>query len=410
MSNEAPGETPGHKPFWLARSTRTIFFFAGVLTVAGIYLSFQVPISVFPETNFPRVVIGVDNGVMPVEQMQVTITRPIEDAVNAVPGLQTVRSTTSRGSAEVSLFFDWNVDMVRSLQLVDAALSKVEQTLPPTARITTNRLTFATFPILGYSLTSDTVPQTRLWEIATYHLKPPLNRVSGVSTVVVQGGQVPEFHVVPNLALMASSGVTITDLLNAIQASNIVDSPGLYEANHQLILGLVGAQVHDAEALGQLVVKTTPAGAPVRIADVATIEKSVEPIYTAVTANGKSAVLLNIARQPSSNTVAVADAVAAQVKELEKQPAARREACALLRSVATGARQHLQRARRHLHRPPARLCHPVPISARLDFVAHRGAGHSGDHRHHHHRAQDAGPELQPDDARRACGGDWPSDR
>ena len=200
---------------------------------------------------------------MPVEQMQVTITKPIEDAVNSVPGLMTVRSTTSRGSAEISLFFDWNQDMFRSLQLVDAALSKVEQTLPATAKITTNRLTFATFPILGYSLTSDTVPQTRLWEIATYDLKPPLNRVEGVSTVTVQGGQVPEFHVVPNPALLQLSGVTIPDLVNAIQASNIVDSPGLYEANHELILGLVGAQVHDAEQLRQLVVKTTPAGTPV---------------------------------------------------------------------------------------------------------------------------------------------------
>ncbi len=259
---------------------------------------------------------------MPVEQMEVTITRPIEDAVNSVPGLATVRSTTSRGSAEVSLFFDWNVDMYRSLQLVDAALSKVEQTLPSTTRITTNRLTFATFPILGYSLTSDTIPQTRLWEIATYDLKPPLNRVSGVSTVTVQGGQVPEFHVVPNLALLAAAGVTVSDLVNAIQASNIVDSPGLYEANHQLILGLVGAQVHDADQLRHLVVKTTPAGAPVRIADVATVEQATLPVYTAVTANGKQAVLLNIARQPSSNTVAVADAVAAQVAQLrQKLPA-----------------------------------------------------------------------------------------
>ncbi len=319
MSNVPPGPAAGEKPFWLARSAYTVFFFAGVLTIAGIYLSLQVPISVFPETNFPRVVIGIDNGVMPVEQMQVTITKPIEDAVNAVPGLRTVRSTTSRGSAEVSLFFDWNEDMYRSLQLVDAALSKVEQTLPPTARVTTNRLTFATFPILGYSLTSDTIPQTRLWEIATYDLKPPLNRVAGVSIVIVQGGQVPEFHVVPNLALLQAAGVTIPDLVNAIQASNIVDSPGLYEANHQLILGLVGAQVHDADHLRQLVVKTTPAGAPVRVADVATVEQATMPVYTTVTANGKDAVLLTIARQPASNTVAVADAVAARVAQLRQK-------------------------------------------------------------------------------------------
>ena len=304
--------------FWLARSTRTIFFFAAVATLAGAYLAFQVPISVFPDTNFPRVVIGVDNGVMPVEQMEVTITRPIENAVNSVPGLETVRSTTSRGSAEVSLFFDWNEDMVRQLQLVDAALSKVQQTLPQTARITTNRLTFATFPILGYSLTSDMLPQTQLWEIATYQLKPALNRVAGVSTVLVQGGQVPEFHVVPNLALLASSSVTISDLLNAIQASNIVDSPGLYEENHQLILGLVGAQVHDVDQLRELVVKTTASGAPVRVGDVATVAQATMPVYTTVTANGKPSVLLTIARQPSSNTVAVADAVAAQVSELRR--------------------------------------------------------------------------------------------
>ncbi|HEU5352528.1 MAG TPA: efflux RND transporter permease subunit [Terracidiphilus sp.] len=310
---DAPG---GDRPFWLSRSTRTIFFFAAVLTIAGVYLALQVPIAVFPQTNFPRIVIGVDNGVMPADQMQVTITRPIENAINSVPGLVTVRSTTSRGSAEVSLFFDWHQNMIQELQLVDAALGKVEQTLPSTVRITTNRLTFATFPILGYSLTSDTVPQTRLWEIATYDLKPPLNRVPGVSTVTVQGGQVPELHVIPNLAQLQASNVTVTDLVNAIQASNIIDSPGLYEANHQLILGLVGAQVHTAGELRQLVVKTTTGGAPVRVEDVAQVVPSTMPVYTTVTANGKNAVLLNLARQPSSNTVAVADAVAAQVAEL----------------------------------------------------------------------------------------------
>ena len=141
--------------FWLADFSTPVFFFLAALTLAGVYAAFQVPISVFPDTNFPRVVIGVDNGVMPVEQMQVTITKPIEDAINSVPGLVTVRSTTSRGSAEISLFFDWNADMFRTLQLTDAALSKVQQSLPATARITTNRLTFATFPILGYALTAD---------------------------------------------------------------------------------------------------------------------------------------------------------------------------------------------------------------------------------------------------------------
>jgi CzcA family heavy metal efflux pump len=308
---------PTAEGYWLARSVRTILFLSVVLTLTGVYAFFRTPIAVFPETNFPRVVIGVDNGVMPVEQMQVTITKPIEDAVNSVPGLETVRSTTGRGSAEVSLFFDWSVDMFHTLQLVDAALGKVQQTLPATAKITTNRLTFATFPILGYSLTSDKLSQTDLWDLATYTLKPPLNRVAGVSTVTIQGGQVPEFHVVPNLARLQAAGVTILDLANAIQNSNIVDSPGLYEQDHQLVLGLVGAQAHDIEGLKGLTVKTAVSGAPVHVSDVADVVEGTMPVYTAVRADDQPAVLLNIARQPSSNTVAVADGVAAQIAALQ---------------------------------------------------------------------------------------------
>jgi multidrug efflux pump subunit AcrB len=318
-TQESARETATAEPqpgFWLARNTHTIFFIAFALIAAGAYAFFQTPIAVFPDTNFPRVVIGVDNGIMPVEQMQVTVTQPIEDAVNSVPGLQTVRSTTSRGSAEVDLFFQWSVDMFRTLELVNSAVSRVQQALPATARITTNRLTFATFPILGYSLTSNRLSQMQLWELATYTLKPPLNRVEGVSTVTVQGGQRPEFHVVPNLAKLQAAGITILDLTNAIDNSNIIDSPGLYQENHELVLALVGSQAHDIAGLKQLTVKTSHDGAPVRIGDLAAVIEAPLPVYTDVSANGHPAVLLNITRQPSSNTVAVADAVAAAVAQL----------------------------------------------------------------------------------------------
>ncbi len=319
MPSDSSARIPGQSdPFWLPRWLRAIVFVACVLTAAGIFGFFRTPIAVFPETNFPRVVIGVDNGVMPVDQMQVTITKPIEDAVNSVPGLETVRSTTSRGSAEVSLFFDWSVDMFRTLELVNAEISRVQQELPTTAKITVHRLTFATFPILGYSLTTKnpSMSQSDLWELATYVLKPPLNRVDGVATVTVQGGQVPEYHVVPNLARMQESGVTILDLANAIGVANTIDSPGLYAENHQLVLTLVGSQAHDLEGLRQLTVKATASGAPVRVADLAEVVRAPQPVYTFVSANGKPAVLLNIARQPSSNTVAVANGVAAEVAQL----------------------------------------------------------------------------------------------
>ena len=310
------GRTKDGQSFWITQNATTILFFIIVLSAAGLYLAGKIPISVFPDTNFPRVVIGVDNGVMPVDQMQVTITKPIEDAVNSVPGLMTVRSNTSRGSAEVSLFFNWNVDMFHTLQLVDAALSKVRQTLPITAVITTNRLTFATFPILGYSLTSDTVPLTKLWEVATYDLKPSLNRVDGVSDVVVQGEQIPNFEVTPEPSKLVAAGVTVSDVLNAVQLTNVIDSPGLVQTQHELVLGLIGAQVHDAYQLGQVIIKNTASGIPIRVSDVAAVRESIEPVYTMVRAGGKPAILLNIARQPTSNTVEVADLVSAEVERL----------------------------------------------------------------------------------------------
>ena len=310
--------TPGAQDdsYWYTRYAKSVVFLIIVLACVGAYLAFTIPVSVFPTTNFPRVVIGVDNGVMPIDQMMVTITRPIEEAVNSVPGLQDVRSITSRGSAEIDLFFDWHVDMVQTLQLVDAALTRVRSNLPATANVETHRLTFASFPIIGYSLTSGTMPQTQLWELATYDLKPRLNRLNGVATVVVQGGQEPEFHVTPDPAKMLAANVTVTDILDAVKRTNLIDSPGLLEQNHQLYLGLVNGQVRDPEQIGQIVVKNTQTGIPIRIQDVSTVAPGVKPVYTVVTASGKPAVLLNISRQPDSNTVDVAKAVHAEVERI----------------------------------------------------------------------------------------------
>ena len=301
---------------WFERHSRPIIFFTLALALVGGYLAFAIPVSVFPSTDFPRIVIGVDNGVAPIDQMLVTVTKPIEEAVNSVPGLQNVRSITSRGSAEVDLFFDWKSDMVQTLQRVDAVVARLQSELPPSAKVDTHRLTFAAFPIIGYSLTSDTVPPERLWEIATYDIKPRLNRLDGVATVIVQGGRVPEFEVTPDPALLSVAGVTVTDVLDAIRRTNLIDSPGLIESDHQLVLGLVSGQVRSAEQLGKIVVKTLPSGVPIRIADVAAVAPSVAPVYTVVTANGKPAVLLNVNRQPDSNTLQVANEVHDLIRQL----------------------------------------------------------------------------------------------
>jgi len=310
--------TNGESSYWFSRHSRSILVLSITLAILGIYVAFTIPVSVFPDTNFPRILIAVDNGVMPIDQMMVTVTRPLEEAVNSVPGLQQVRSITSRGSAEIDLFFDWNVDMFQTLQYVNAALSSAQRELPASAKVEARRMTFASFPILGYSLTSDTVPQTQLWEIATYELKPRLNRLDGVARVLVQGGQEPEFHIVPDPAKLLQASVTVSDLLEAVRRTNLIDSPGLLERNHQLYLGLISGQVRDPQQIAATVIKTTAAGVPVRVGDVAKVEPAVRPLYTIVTANGKPAVLLSINRQPESNTVQVADEVNAEVESLRK--------------------------------------------------------------------------------------------
>jgi len=301
---------------WFQRLSRPILFLIVTLMLVGGYLAFTIPVAVFPNTDFPRIVIGIDNGVMPIDQMLVVITRPVEEAVNSVPGLQKVQSITSRGSAEVDLFFDWTSDMILTLQRVDAVVARLQSELPPTAKIETHRLTFATFPILGYSLTSDTIPQNKLWEIASYDIKPRVNRLDGVASVLIQGGRVPEFQVMPEPARLLAAGITVNDILDAIRRTNLIDSPGLIENNHQLVLGLISGQVRTPEQLGQIVVKTSTAGVPIRLGDIANIAPSVAPVYTMVTANGKPAVLLSVHRQPDSNTLDVANEVHAQIEEI----------------------------------------------------------------------------------------------
>ena len=254
---------PADDRYWFTRYAKSVIFLILILALAGIYLAFTIPISVFPTTDFPRVVIGVDNGVMPIDQMMVTITRPIEESVNSVPG-------TAAGA------FDHQPRLGRDRPLLRLArqhghtrcnwsmpLCADSHPLPPTAIIQTHRLTFASFPIIGYSLTSDTVPQTQLWTMATYDLKPRLNRLDGVASVVVQGGQEPEFHITPDPAKLLAANVTVTDILDSVRRTNLIDSPGLLPQNHQLYLTLVDGQVQDPQQTRQIVVKTTPAGVPV---------------------------------------------------------------------------------------------------------------------------------------------------
>jgi multidrug efflux pump subunit AcrB len=290
-----------------------------LLCVAGLYAAWQLPTAIFPQTDFPRIVIVLDNGVVPAPQMLVSVTRPVEEAMNGIPGIVRIKSTTARGSTEINLFFNWNVDILQALQLVQARLSQLSSNLPPSAGIrNVDRLTFAVFPVTGYSLTSDTRDPASLRDIANVTIKPRLSRLAGVADVSVAGGQVREYHVTIDPERLAAHGVSIQQVADAVRNANILASPGLVEENHQLELTLVSGQATAPDQLNSIVVATVN-NAPVTVADVGVVGAGTEPNYTIVTADGHPAVLLNVRRQPNANTVTVTDEVKAELAALHTQ-------------------------------------------------------------------------------------------
>ena len=287
-----------------------------LLCIAGLYAAWRLPTAIFPNTDFPRVVITVANGDVPADQMLVSVTQPIEEAMNGISGIQSIKSTTARGSAEINLFFDWNTNPKEALGLVQARLPEIS--LPPTASIThVERLTFALFPILSYSLTSNTRDLTLLRDMAQYTIRPRLARLAGVSDVRLNGGKNREFHIEIDPSKLAARNVTVQQVTDAIKNSNRIESPGLIEENHHLELALVSGLVTSPDELNSIVVATIN-GANVLVSDIATVHEGSEPNYTLVTANGKEAVLFNIIRQPDANTVTVTNEVKAELESIRK--------------------------------------------------------------------------------------------
>ena len=303
----------------VANQSRAIVVIVALLCAAGIYAATQLPIAVLPETDFPRIVIIVDNGEAPASQTLVSVTRPIEEAMNGIPGIARIKSKTARGSVEISLFFNWGGNINQELSLVQARMSQLLTSLPPTAEIrNVERLTFAVFPVVGYSLTSDKRDQATLTDLATYIVRPQLARLPGVAIVGVAGGKTREFHVTIDPEKLAAHNVSAQQVAEAIKNSNIVVSPGLIEENHQLELALISGQARKPEELNGIVVAAVN-NAPVLVSDVATVTPGVEPQYTIVTADGHPAALVNINRQPDANTVKVVDEVKAALNSMRGQ-------------------------------------------------------------------------------------------
>jgi CzcA family heavy metal efflux pump len=299
------------------RHRLAIAFISVAFCLAGIYAIYKVPSSVFPQTNFPRVVILVDNGVMPADEMMATITRPIEEAMKDIPGSVTVRSTTGRGSAEISVFFNWHVDMIQSELYVDGRLSQIRSSLPSTASTTVWRLTFSAFPIIGVSLTSPRRSTTELWETARYDIKPRFLRIPGVARVDLVGGRTPEYHVVVDPMKLQAANLSLEQVTKSLDDNNLIVPAGLHEENYTLYLTVVDGRVHDIADIENLTVAVLN-DHPVRIRDFARVERGPEPVFNVVTAAGVPAVLLNVRSQPDGSTLDIAAELKQVLTDLKK--------------------------------------------------------------------------------------------
>ena len=281
------------------RHGRALVLVAFSFALAGVLLIPQIPISIFPQTDFPRIVILVDNGIAPPNIQMTTVTRPIEEAIRLVPGVTTVRSTTARGSTEISAFFRWDVDILNVLHLVQGRISQITPSLPPECRFYINRLTFSVFPMVGFSITSPSRKPSELWDLAYYEISPRLYRLASVAETRIVGGRAPEYHVIVDPKRLNALNMPLTKVVDAIRNSNTIVPAGMLQENYHLYLTTVTGLMDKPEQIENTVVDVVK-GTPVLIKDLADVVPGEKPTYNIVTANGRPAVLVNVLQQPDA--------------------------------------------------------------------------------------------------------------
>ncbi|MCP5201120.1 MAG: efflux RND transporter permease subunit [Gammaproteobacteria bacterium] len=299
---------------WAAAHRRSILFLAAVLALAGGAIALRLPVALFPHVEFPRVAVSIEAGDRPADQMVIAVTQPLEQAVRAVPGVVGVRSTTSRGSAELSINFAWGGDMVAATLQVESAINQVLPSLPAGTGFKVRRMDPTVFPVLAYSLVSHDVSPVALRDTALYQLVPLLSAVEGVARVDVLGGASAEYRVEIDPGKLAAHGITLDELAGALTASNVLQAVGRLEDHYKLYLLLSDTRVRSLAAIEDTVVRSGSDGV-VRLSDLAQVYPASTPQWRRVTADGTDAVLLQVYQQPGSNTVRIVADVAARLAD-----------------------------------------------------------------------------------------------
>lgn len=303
---------------WIQAHRRSILFLLVLLAIAGVAASFKLPVKLFPKVDFPRIDVTLDAGDRPADQMVLQVTRPVEVAVRRVPGVRRVRSTTSRGTADVSIYMDWGTDMAKATLQVNSAITQILSSLPAGTSLETRRMDPTVFPILAYSLTSSSVSPTALHDLARYQLRPLLSSVAGVARIGVVGGAVEEYRVTVDPARLQAYGLGLNDVARTLSAANVVQAVGRLQDHYKLYLAVSDTRLKNLDAIRRTVLKSGANGL-VRLEDVATVKVDSVPQWIRVTADGRPAVLLNIYQQPGGNSVQIARQIKAKLKQYRPQ-------------------------------------------------------------------------------------------
>ncbi len=302
---------------WAQRHHRSILFALACIGLAGIVSAWSLPVGLFPQVSFPRVQVSLDAGDRPAERMAIEVTRPVEDAVRSVPGVRSVRSTTSRGTADVSINFDWGLDMISATLQIESAINQVINGLPAGIQFEVRRMDPTVFPIVGYSLTSDQQSLVTLRDLALYQIRPALSTITGVARIDVLGGETEEYQVIVDPGRLQAFDLSLQDVANALSASNILTAVGRLEENNKLYLVFSNTRIESFKEIEETILRSGKNGF-VRVEDVATVQKGVAPRWTRVTAAGQDAVLFQVYQQPDGNSVAIVKSEDEHLKILEK--------------------------------------------------------------------------------------------
>ncbi|WP_428375139.1 efflux RND transporter permease subunit [Lichenicoccus sp.] len=314
----------------LARHGRTFVVVAVALAIAGAVAALSMPVGLFPQVAFPRVVVDLEAGSRPADQTALLVTRPVEEAIRTVPGVLGLRSDSSLGSAQVAIDFGWGRDMVASTLLVEAAIAQVMPGLPPGTGFAVRRMDPTVFPIISYALlpaavagpASQAARPVALRDLASLQIVPLLSSIAGLARVSVQGGDVAELEVQADVHRLAGYGLTLSDLARTVASGSVLQAVGQLQDRDKLFLAIAGSAPSDAAGIGALVVCSGPGGV-VRVRDIASVVAGVVPQWVRVTEDGRPAVLLNVYEQPDGNAVAVAAGVRQRLAGLKLPPGVR---------------------------------------------------------------------------------------